>query len=97
MHNLIRFYRHESCGQCTPCREGMGWIERILDKVVAGKGSIAELDLIHEIGSNVMGNTICAFGEGAAMPMLAFVRKFRPELEQYVRTGGKASTGRLAP
>jgi len=96
MHNLIRFYRHESCGQCTPCREGMGWMERILDKIIAGKGTIEDLDLIHEIASNVMGNTICAFGEGASMPMLGFLRKFRKEFEEYIRTGGKSSTGRLA-
>jgi NADH-quinone oxidoreductase subunit F len=95
MHNLMRFYRHESCGQCTPCREGTGWIERILDKIVAGKGSMQELDQLHEIASNIMGNTICAFGEGAAQPALAFVRRFRPELEDYVRSGGKSQTRRL--
>ena len=96
MHNLIQFYKHESCGQCTPCREGMGWMKRILDKIVAGEATIEDLDLIHEIASNVMGNTICAFGEGASMPMLGFLLKFRKELEEYVRTGGKSSTGRLA-
>ena len=96
MHNLIRFYRHESCGQCTPCREGMGWMERILDKIVEGRGSIEELNLVHEIASNVMGNTICAFGEGASMPMLGFLLKFRKEIEEHIRTGGKSSTGRLA-
>ena len=95
MHNLIRFYKHESCGQCTPCREGCGWIERIVDKIVHGKGSIAELDEISEIASNIMGNTICAFGDGAAQPMLAFVRKYRKSFEDYVRTGGKSQTGRL--
>ena len=53
LHNVMRFYRHESCGQCTPCREGCGWIERILNKIVEGKGSIAELDEIHEIAGNI--------------------------------------------
>jgi NADH-quinone oxidoreductase subunit F len=95
LHNVMRFYRHESCGQCTPCREGCGWIERILDKIVAGKGSIAELDQISEIASDITGNTICAFGDGAAQPALAFVRKFRKELEDYVYTGGRSQTGRL--
>jgi len=95
LHNVMRFYRHESCGQCTPCREGCGWIERILDKIVAGKGSIQELDRISEIASDITGNTICAFGDGAAQPALAFVRKFRKELEDYVYTGGKSQTGRL--
>jgi NADH-quinone oxidoreductase subunit F len=96
IHNLMRFYRHESCGQCTPCREGCGWIERILDKIVAGKGSIEELDQISRIASDITGNTICAFGDGAAQPALAFVRKYRKNLEDYVRTGGKSQTGRLS-
>jgi NADH-quinone oxidoreductase subunit F len=96
LHNLMRFYRHESCGQCTPCREGCGWIERILDKIIDGKGSIEELNQIHEIASNIMGNTICAFGDGAAQPALAFVRKFRKELEDYVEHRGRSQTGRLS-
>lgn len=96
LHNLVRFYKHESCGQCTPCREGMGWMMRILDKIVEGKATIDELNQLHEIASNVMGNTICAFGEGASMPILGFLRQFRPQFEQYVLTGGASSTGRLA-
>jgi NADH-quinone oxidoreductase subunit F len=95
LHNLMRFYRHESCGQCTPCREGCGWIERILDKIVAGQGSIEELDRIHEIASDITGNTICAFGDGAAQPALAFVSRYRKHFEDYVRNGGKSQTGRL--
>ena len=58
--------------------------------------TIADVDLLHEIADNIMGNTICAFGEGAAMPVLGFVQKFRPELEAYVKSGGKSGTGRLA-
>ncbi|RLB65516.1 MAG: NADH-quinone oxidoreductase subunit NuoF [Deltaproteobacteria bacterium] len=96
MHNLVRFYRHESCGQCTPCREGNGWIERITSKIVAGEASLDELNRIHEIAGNIMGNTICAFGEGSAMPVLGFLKKFRPEFEEYVRTGGTSSPGGLA-
>lgn len=96
LQNLMRFYRHESCGQCTPCREGCGWIERILDKIVAGNGTVEELDHLHEIGSNITGNTICAFGDGAAQPALSFVRKFRPQLLDYIKTGGKGQTGTLA-
>jgi len=95
LHNVMRFYRHESCGQCTPCREGCGWIERILDKIVAGQGSIEELNQLHEIGSNITGNTICAFGDGAAQPALSFVRKFRPQLEDYIKNGGKRQTRTL--
>lgn len=96
MHNLMRFYRHESCGQCTPCREGSGWIERIMDRIVAGEAELDELNRLHEIAGNIMGNTICAFGEGTAMPALGFLKKFRKEFEEYVKTGGASSTGRLA-
>ena len=83
--NLMQFYRHESCGQCTPCREGSGWLLRITTKLLDGQASQAELDSLHDIANGIMGNTICAFGEGTAMPALAFLQKFRPELEQYVR------------
>ncbi|HYO95873.1 MAG TPA: NADH-quinone oxidoreductase subunit NuoF [Polyangiaceae bacterium] len=96
MHNLIRFYRHESCGQCTPCREGCGWIERITTKIIEGKATLEELDRIHEIASNITGNTICAFGDGAAQPMLAFVRRYRKHFEDYIQTGGRSQTRRLA-
>jgi NADH-quinone oxidoreductase subunit F len=95
LHNVMRFYRHESCGQCTPCREGCGWIERILNKIVEGKGSLEELDRVHEIASNITGNTICAFGDGAATPALAFVRRYRKNFEDYIVSGGKSQTRRL--
>jgi len=95
LHNVMRFYRHESCGQCTPCREGCGWIERILDKIVGGTGSVEELNQLHEIASNITGNTICAFGDGAAQPALSFVRKFRPQLLDYITSGGKGQTRSL--
>ncbi|MEZ4225307.1 MAG: NADH-quinone oxidoreductase subunit NuoF [Polyangiaceae bacterium] len=94
-HNLMRFYRHESCGQCTPCREGCGWIERITNKLVEGTATLEELDRITEIASNITGNTICAFGDGAAQPALSFVRKFRKQFEDYILTGGKGQTKRL--
>ena len=96
LQNLARFYKHESCGQCTPCREGCGWVERIIDKIVAGEATLAELDSVSEIASNIMGNTICAFGDGAAQPMLAFVRKYRKHFEDYVKTGGKSQTRSLS-
>ena len=95
-HNLMQFYRHESCGQCTPCREGSAWLFRILDRIVHGEAEMDELDRLSEIASNIMGNTICAFGEGTAMPALGFLLKFRRELEEYVRTKGKSGTRRLA-
>jgi NADH-quinone oxidoreductase subunit F len=85
MQNLMQFYRHESCGQCTPCREGSGWLERVCDKILDGKASMEELDGLSDIANGIMGNTICAFGEGTAMPALAFLQKFRKEFEAYVR------------
>jgi NADH-quinone oxidoreductase subunit F len=96
LQNLMQFYKHESCGQCTPCREGCGWIVRILDKVVAGKATMAELDRVHEIANDITGNTICAFGDGAAQPALAFVKRYRKHFEDYVTGGGKAQTRRLS-
>jgi NADH-quinone oxidoreductase subunit F len=95
MQNLMRFYKHESCGQCTPCREGCGWLERIYDKIIGGTATIAELDQVHEIASNITGNTICAFGDGAATPALSFVRKYRAHFEDYIKNGGRSQTGRL--
>jgi NADH-quinone oxidoreductase subunit F len=96
LQNLMHFYKHESCGQCTPCREGCGWMVRILDKVVEGTATMAELDRLSDVASDITGNTICAFGDGAATPALTFVRRFRKNFEDYVSTGGKSQTGRLA-
>jgi NADH-quinone oxidoreductase subunit F len=95
MQNLMAFYRHESCGQCTPCREGVGWIDRIVTKLLKGDGSIDELDRIHEIGNGIMGNTICAFGEGSAMPALGLVRKFRRHFEEHAAGKPCPAGGRL--
>ncbi len=95
LQNLMRFYKHESCGQCTPCREGCGWVERVIDKIVAGTATIAELDLLSELASDITGNTICAFGDGAAQPVLSFVRKFRANFEDYVLNGGRQQTRTL--
>jgi NADH-quinone oxidoreductase subunit F len=92
MQNLMAFYRHESCGQCTPCREGVGWIDRIVTKLLKGDASIEDLDRIHEVGNGIMGNTICAFGEGSAMPALGLVRKFRRHFEDHA-TGKPCSAG----
>jgi NADH-quinone oxidoreductase subunit F len=88
----MAFYRHESCGQCTPCREGVGWIDRIVTKLLKGDASIEDVDRIHEVGNGIMGNTICAFGEGSAMPALGLVRKFRRHFEEHA-TGKPCSAG----
>ncbi len=95
MQNLMSFYHHESCGQCTPCREGSAWLDRVVSKILDGKASMAELDQLHDIANGIMGNTICAFGEGTAMPALGFLRKFRPEFEAYVRGEKRREDARL--
>ena len=95
MHNLMQFYRHESCGQCTPCREGSAWLLRTVEKILDGEGTMAELDQLHDIANNIMGNTICAFGEGTAMPALGFLKKFRKDFEAYVRGERKRADATL--
>jgi NADH-quinone oxidoreductase subunit F len=95
MLNLMQFYHHESCGQCTPCREGSAWLDRTVQKIFDGKASMDELNQAVDIANNIMGNTICAFGEGTAMPALAFLQKFRKEFEAYVRGEVRAKDARL--
>jgi NADH-quinone oxidoreductase subunit F len=95
MQNLMSFYHHESCGQCTPCREGSAWLDRVVEKVLDGKASMDELNSLHDIANNIMGNTICAFGEGTAMPALGFLKKFRKDFEAYVRGERKRADARL--
>jgi NADH-quinone oxidoreductase subunit F len=82
--NIARFYAHESCGQCSPCREGCHWMEKIFHRVEQGEGRKEDLDLILNISGNIMGNTICPFGDAAAMPAGAFIRKFRDEFEAHI-------------
>jgi len=95
MQNLMQFYRHESCGQCTPCREGSAWLAKICDKLLDGHATMEELNTLHDVANGIMGNTICAFGEGTAMPALAFLQKFRPEFEAYVRGEHKRADAKL--
>lgn len=80
----MRFYAHESCGQCTPCREGTGWVFRILDRIVRGRGSIKDLDYLLDICSFMGGTTICALADGAAMPLRSYPTKFRKEFEDFI-------------
>lgn len=84
LYTFSRFYHHESCGQCSPCREGTGWMERILKKILDGQGSLADIDLLWDIQSKIEGKTICPLGEAAAWPVAAAIRHFRPEFEAYV-------------
>ena len=81
---LARFYRHESCGQCSPCREGTGWMEKILHNIENGKGKMKDIDLLWDIQSKIEGNTICPLGDAAAWPVAAAIRHFRDEFEWHV-------------
>ncbi len=83
--NIARFFAHESCGQCSPCREGCHWMEKIFWRIENGQGKKEDLDLILSVSGNIMGNTICPFGDAAAMPAAAFIKKFRNEFEDHVQ------------
>jgi NADH dehydrogenase (ubiquinone) flavoprotein 1 len=82
---LSHFYKHESCGQCTPCREGTGWLMDMMDRMVQGKAEIEEIDQLDEISRQIEGHTICALGDAAAWPVQGLVRHFRPEMEQRIK------------
>jgi len=82
--NLARFFAHESCGQCSPCREGCHWMEKIFHRIEDGDGEKNDLDLILNISGNIMGNTICPFGDAAAMPAAAFIKKYRDEFDAHI-------------
>ena len=84
---ISRFYHMESCGQCTPCREGTGWMHRVLQRIVDGKGSHKDLELLRSAAGQIEGHTICAFGEAAAWPVQGFLRQFWNEFEFYVEHG----------
>lgn len=82
--NLARFYHHESCGQCSPCREGTGWLEKVLAKIESGLGRKEDIDLLVEISKNIEGKTICPLGDAAAWPVASAVRHFRDEFQWHV-------------
>jgi NADH-quinone oxidoreductase subunit F len=84
LYTFARFYHHESCGQCSPCREGTGWMERILHKILDGHGTLMDIDLLWDIQKNIDGKTICPLGEAAAWPVASAIRHFRSEFEEYV-------------
>ena len=88
LHGSCRFFAHESCGQCTPCREGTHWALQMMERIKAGRGRLVDLDLLLEIADSIgimPGTTICGLADGAAWPIKTAVRKFRPELEEYIR------------
>ncbi|HEX3487618.1 MAG TPA: NADH-quinone oxidoreductase subunit NuoF [Micropepsaceae bacterium] len=90
---LAAFYQHESCGQCTPCREGCGWMRRVMDRLVIGDAVVPEIDLLQDVSKEIEGHTICALGDAAAWPIQGLIRHFRPEIERRIvarKTGADA-------
>lgn len=90
VENLISFYHHESCGQCTPCREGLGWMLKIVKKIIRGEGSTEDIDLLVELCDNIEMKTVCVLSAACTMPVRSYLNKFRHEFEAYV-TGGASS------
>ncbi len=84
LQRLSYFYMHESCGQCTPCREGTGWLSRMVDRIETGYGRVSDLDLLNSVADNIQGRTICALGDAAAMPVRAMIKHFRHEFEYHI-------------
>jgi NADH-quinone oxidoreductase subunit F len=82
--NFSRFYHHESCGQCSPCREGTGWMEKVLHRIEHGHGSMHDIDLLVDVAKKIEGNTICPLGDAAAWPVASAIRHFRDEFEWHI-------------
>jgi NADH-quinone oxidoreductase subunit F len=98
LYNVARFFAHESCGQCTPCREGTGWMLKISDRIRRGRGRLEDLKVLDEIGQSIgimPGTTICGLADGAGWPVKQIVRKFRRELEEYIRSGRRSEAPAL--
>ncbi len=87
LSRISRFYAHESCGECTPCRDGTGWLSRIVDSIENGHGRPGDCDLLLSAAGQILGNTICALGDAAAIPVISFVQQFREEFEEHIRRG----------
>jgi NADH-quinone oxidoreductase subunit F len=84
LERISRFYYAESCGQCTPCREGTGWMYRVISRIERGQGRQQELDMLVDLANKIEGHTICAFGDAAAWPVQSFVKHFREEFQYHV-------------
>jgi NADH-quinone oxidoreductase subunit F len=99
VYNCCRFFAHESCGQCTPCREGTGWMLKIMERIRRGRGRREDLDILAEVGNNIgimPGTTICGLADGAGWPVKNGVKKFRAEFEEYIRSGRRSEAPALA-
>jgi NADH-quinone oxidoreductase subunit F len=90
LERLSRFYMSESCGQCTPCREGTGWLNRVLKRIIAGQGRIEDVQMLVDVANRIEGHTICALGDAAAWPVQSFVKHYRHEFEYMVQNGGRS-------
>ena len=84
IRRLSYFYKHESCGQCSPCREGTGWLYRLIQGIEAGEGKMEDLDTLDRVARQIEGHTICAFGEAAAWPVMSFLKHFRDEFVYHI-------------
>ena len=84
MARISYFYKHESCGQCTPCREGAGWMWRVMERMVQGRAQKREIDMLLDVTKQIEGHTICALGDAAAWPVQGLIRNFRPEIEKRI-------------
>jgi NADH-quinone oxidoreductase subunit F len=93
---LSKFYKHESCGQCTPCREGTGWMWRVMERMVKGNASVEEIDMLLEVSYEIEGHTICALGDAAAWPVQGLIAHFRPEMEARIKAYRDAAASRAA-
>jgi NADH-quinone oxidoreductase subunit F len=93
---LSKFYMHESCGQCTPCREGTGWLWRMMERMVKGEAELEEIDLLEQITYQIEGHTICALGDAAAWPVQGLIRHFRPEMERRIVARKQSGVARAA-
>jgi len=89
--NLMRFYAHESCGQCTPCREGTPWVVKVLERIMSGHGRAEDLDLLLDLADNMEGRTVCALADGACWPLVSIVQKFRAEFMAKIRAPARAA------
>ncbi|MCL4187339.1 MAG: NADH-quinone oxidoreductase subunit NuoF [Rhodobacteraceae bacterium] len=93
---LSKFYKHESCGQCTPCREGTGWMMRVMDRLVRGEAEVEEIDMLLDVSRQVEGHTICALGDAAAWPIQGLIRHFRGEIEERIRAARRGTLTAVA-
>ncbi|MFV0385054.1 NADH-ubiquinone oxidoreductase-F iron-sulfur binding region domain-containing protein, partial [Paracoccus sp. (in: a-proteobacteria)] len=93
---LSKFFKHESCGQCTPCREGTGWMMRVMERLVKGEAEVEEIDMLLDVTKQVEGHTICALGDAAAWPIQGLIRNFREEIEDRIKAKRTGRMGAMA-